>query len=82
MPEVFRKNGWRFFFYSNEGNEPIHIHCQNSEKTCKFFIDIKLKELYLADSKNVSNSDISKVKKMIIDNLDVIILKWNEHFKR
>ncbi|MDE2129128.1 MAG: DUF4160 domain-containing protein [Betaproteobacteria bacterium] len=28
MPVVFRHKGFRFFFFSNEGNprEPIHIH--------------------------------------------------------
>ncbi|MFT0172652.1 DUF4160 domain-containing protein [Paraburkholderia mimosarum] len=28
MPVVFRYNGIRFFFYSNEGDprEPVHIH--------------------------------------------------------
>jgi hypothetical protein len=28
MPVVFRYRGFRFFFYSNEGNprEPVHIH--------------------------------------------------------
>jgi len=31
--------GWRFFFYANEGNEPIHIHCQKAEKECKYWID-------------------------------------------
>lgn len=26
MPTILIKNGFRFFFYSNEGNEPPHIH--------------------------------------------------------
>jgi len=26
MPTVLLINGFRFFFYSNENNEPIHIH--------------------------------------------------------
>jgi len=24
--------GWRLFFYANEGNDPIHIHCRKGEK--------------------------------------------------
>ncbi|MBI5120299.1 MAG: DUF4160 domain-containing protein [Rhodospirillales bacterium] len=30
MPVIFRWNGIRFFFYSNEGNprEPMHIHAE------------------------------------------------------
>jgi hypothetical protein len=26
MPTVLFIDGWRLFFYSNEGKEPIHIH--------------------------------------------------------
>lgn len=26
MPTVLFVNGFRFFFYSNENNEPVHIH--------------------------------------------------------
>ncbi|MBI2646774.1 MAG: DUF4160 domain-containing protein [Deltaproteobacteria bacterium] len=26
MPTIFRKWGYRFHFYSNERNEPPHIH--------------------------------------------------------
>ncbi|MGQ9799786.1 MAG: DUF4160 domain-containing protein [Ignavibacterium sp.] len=32
MPTILFINGWRFFFYSNEMNEPIHIHFQNGGK--------------------------------------------------
>jgi hypothetical protein len=30
MPEVFRKLGFVFFFYANEGNEPMHIHVRKA----------------------------------------------------
>ena len=27
------------FFYANEGNEPIYIHCRRGEKECKYWLD-------------------------------------------
>jgi len=30
MPEVFRTEGYVFSFYSNEGNEPLHIHVRRA----------------------------------------------------
>ncbi len=36
MPTVIFLFGWRFFFYSDEGNEPMHIHCEKGEKEPKF----------------------------------------------
>jgi len=33
-------NGWRFHFYSDERNEPVHIHVEKAEKECKYWLDI------------------------------------------
>ncbi|MCK5463385.1 MAG: DUF4160 domain-containing protein, partial [Bacteroidales bacterium] len=39
MPTVLRVKGYRFFFFSNEGNEPIHIHVEKAESYVKFWLD-------------------------------------------
>ncbi|MDQ3015894.1 MAG: DUF4160 domain-containing protein [Bacteroidota bacterium] len=39
MPNVFRKDGYRFFFFSNEGNEPPHIHIELGGAYAKFWLD-------------------------------------------
>jgi len=40
MPVLFRYKGYRFFFYSNEGEplEPLHIHVRKGELVAKFWI--------------------------------------------
>ncbi|MFH0907956.1 MAG: DUF4160 domain-containing protein, partial [bacterium] len=40
MPIVFRYKGYRFFFYSNEGEpgEPLHIHVRKGEATAKIWL--------------------------------------------
>lgn len=40
MPSVFRHNGYRFFFYSNEGDprEPLHIHVRKAEAVAKLWL--------------------------------------------
>ena len=37
MPVVFRQDGYRFHFFSREGNppEPIHIHVAKAEADAK-----------------------------------------------
>ncbi|MEO8085765.1 MAG: DUF4160 domain-containing protein [Bacteroidota bacterium] len=77
MPTILFINGWRFFFYSNEGNEPIHIHVQKAESEAKFWILIDTNELKDAFSYNLSPANKREVKKMIYLNLDFIIEKWN-----
>lgn len=41
MPVVFRYKGFRFFFYSNEGDprEPLHIHARKGEAVAKIRLD-------------------------------------------
>jgi hypothetical protein len=30
--------GWRFHFYSNVGNEPMHVHAMKGDAECKFWV--------------------------------------------
>jgi Domain of unknown function (DUF4160) len=36
MPTVLRGNGYRFYFFSNEGYEPPHIHVDKESNSAKF----------------------------------------------
>ena len=50
MPVVFRFNGIRFHFFSNEGDplEPVHIHAQRAECLAKIWVrpEIQLDDNY------------------------------------
>ena len=39
MPVVFRHDGFRFFFFSNEGDprEPVHVHVRKSDGEAKLW---------------------------------------------
>lgn len=38
MPTVLRIGPRRFFFFSNEGREPPHIHVETAENYAKFWL--------------------------------------------
>lgn len=38
MSTVIYIDGFRFFFYSNEGSEPPHIHIEKGDYVSKFWI--------------------------------------------
>ncbi len=40
MPTVFRQNGFRFFFFANEGDprEPLHVHVERGDSEAKFWV--------------------------------------------
>jgi len=78
MPTVFEINGYRFFFYSNENNEPIHIHISKGSAEAKYWLLPNLSEAY---SYNFKVGERKEIKKLVKDNADEIIQKWNEFFK-
>ncbi len=52
MPTVLRVDGYRFFFFSNEGNESPNIHVQQAERYAKYW----LQPLQLASSPDYSRA--------------------------
>ncbi|MEB3342997.1 DUF4160 domain-containing protein [Okeania sp.] len=77
MPTVFRIGSFRFFFFSDEGSEPIHIHVQRDNSLAKFWIK---PEISLASSIRFSAVELRKIHKYIEENKNLIEEKWNEHF--
>lgn len=78
MPTILFIMGWRFFFYSNESNEPMHIHCQKAEKECKYWMDSELFDLEEAYSYQMTNKDKRLVKSIIFEYFSYIEDEWNK----
>lgn len=76
MPTVLRVGGHRFFFYSNEGNEPPHIHIQKAENYAKFW----LQPVQLAESIGYSSKELRYVQDIIIEHSKLFLEVWYEHF--
>ena len=77
MPTILFLSGWRFFFYSNEGGEPIHIHCRKAEKECKFWIYQVEYEVEIAYEYSLDPKDIRFLRKTIFMNFEYIIEQWD-----
>ena len=39
MPTVMRIGPYRFFFYSNENDEPRHVHVRAGDDEAKFWLE-------------------------------------------
>ena len=78
MPTVLRVDGHRFFFYSNEGVEPPHIHVQKAEKYAKYW----LKPIRLPDSIGYTNKEIHYLQSNKSEHLDQLLEVWYEHFRQ
>jgi meiotically up-regulated gene 157 (Mug157) protein len=80
MPTVLYLRGWRLHFYSNEGNEPVHIHAQKGGSDCKYWLDIDAYEIREAYAYNMSARDTREVRKIILQHFDEIVEAWEKAF--
>jgi len=78
MPTVLMLFGWRFFFYANEGNEPVHIHCQKAEAEAKYWLDVDSFEVIEAHSYNMSPADKRRVRRIVFEHFDYIVGEWQK----
>ncbi len=76
MPTIFTIDGYRFFFFSNEGNEPKHVHVEKAEKYAKFWINPVL----LVVSYKLNSHELKKIEDIIEIKSKEIEVKWNEYF--
>ena len=79
MPVIFRHKGYRFFFFSNEGNplEPCHIHIRKGGAIAKFWVD---PEIQLAEAYDMSSTELRRLSRIVKQNQEFIEEKWNEYF--
>ncbi len=79
MPVVFRYEGIRFFFYSNEGDprEPLHIHAQRGGCLAKIWVR---PEAAVAESFGFSPPELRRIIEQVNAHSQDIERAWNEHF--
>ncbi|WP_409526635.1 DUF4160 domain-containing protein [Nitrincola sp. MINF-07-Sa-05] len=67
---------YRFFFYSNEGSEPAHIHIQRERMLAKFW----LQSVALASSTRFSSQELRQLEQLVVKNRITFLEAWNEYF--
>ena len=79
MPVILRYKGFRFFFFSNEGEplEPLHVHVRKGECVAKFWIK---PVVALDDAYGFHASELREIADVIEENQELIERCWHEHF--
>lgn len=75
-PTIFRKQGYRFFFFSREETRK-HIHVLNQDGEAKFWLE---PEIELAKSYKLSRQQIKQIKLLIEEHFDELTAAWQKHF--
>lgn len=76
MPTVLRIGRFRFYFFSNEGEEPPHIHVKAAEDEAKFWLN----PMELASNFGFSSRELNEIGRLVQNNEQFLLEVWNEHF--
>jgi hypothetical protein len=79
MPTVLLYKGYRFFFYSNENNEPEHIHVKKAAAEGKLWLTPVLAIAYLHGFTPAEEREIWEV---CTNHSNQFKQKWDEYFTK
>jgi hypothetical protein len=77
MPTVFKIDGYRFFFFSDEHN-PEHIHIEKADSYAR----IEIQTLKVTDSYSLNSKELKKLLKLVEENRFKLKEAWDEYFKK
>lgn len=77
MPTVARIGPYRFYFFSNEGNEPAHIHVQRDRQLAKFW----LRPVSLASSTGFPAPELRGIEEIVVNNRGEFEEAWHAFFR-
>ena len=76
VPTLGRVRSWRFFFFSNEGDEPPHVHVSEGNKLAKFWLEDGL----VAKSKGFAQHELNEMQRIVLARRDEFLGEWNGFF--
>ena len=76
MPTVLRVGRYRFYFFSNEGREPPHIHVKAGGDQAKFW----LRPIDLASNYGFRAHELNEIRQIVEQHQVELIEAWNGYF--
>ncbi|RJP90511.1 MAG: DUF4160 domain-containing protein [Desulfobacteraceae bacterium] len=76
MPTILTAGPYRFFFYSSDRDEPVHVHIEREDNIAKIWLD----PIRLQNSGGFSRSEINQILSIIGKHQIELMEAWNDYF--
>jgi hypothetical protein len=76
MPTILRAGLYRLYFYSNEPNEPPHVHIDRDKLSTKFWLE----PVSLASNLGFSAKELRKLQSIVQENQQILLEAWYGYF--
>jgi Domain of unknown function (DUF4160) len=78
LPTLLVVEGFRFYFFSREGNEPPHVHVRKADAEAKLW----LRPVRLAFAEGFNPSQLRRLRELTFEHQVEFLDRWNEYFPR
>jgi Domain of unknown function (DUF4160) len=76
-PKPLQREGCSFYFWSDEGNEPPHVHVSEGDGNAKWWLSPELKEEYAYGFKA---QERKRIKQLLNEHQEFLLAAWYAHF--
>lgn len=76
-PPVMWSGPYRFFFYSGDGAEPLHIHVEREHRTAKFWLD----PIRLQWASGFRPVELREIERIIEKEQSALVEAWHDYFQ-
>lgn len=76
-PTVLQSGPYRFFFFSSDRGEPVHVHVERDRKTAKFWLG----PLRLEYNHGFTPTELNTVAALTQKHETELTKAWHEYFK-
>ena len=76
MPTILRIGPYRFYFFSNEGDEPSHVHVDRDAATAKVWLD----PVELSRSRGFRPKEIGVITGIVTQHAPALLEAWHDYF--
>lgn len=78
MPTLLLIEGYRFYFFSDERQEPPHVHVKKGNSVAKLW----LRPMDFDRARGFSRAELRRIRELTFEHQVFFIERWNEYFAR
>ena len=75
MPKLLTIEGFRFFFFSREGNEPPHVHVEKGDGYAKLW----LSPVALSYARGLTRAETRRIRELTHEHAEDFLKRWYEY---
>jgi Domain of unknown function (DUF4160) len=76
MPTALREGPYGLFFFSNEGDEPPHVHVRAGGSVAKFWLE----PVRFERNRRFAAHELTQVQSMVAEHRTELLGAWNDYF--